>query len=51
MLASCVLAVMTELPVSSTACMAVMDTVLLPIRVRLLSGTTQCLRSTDCYEM
>ena len=43
-LASTVLAVMTELPVSSTACRALMRTVLLPTKVALLMGTTQCLR-------
>ena len=43
-LASTVLAVMTELPVSSTACRALTRTVLLPTRVTLLMGTTQCLR-------
>ncbi len=43
-LASTVLAVMTELPVSSTACRALMRTVLLPTRVTLVMGTTQCLQ-------
>ena len=43
-LASTVLAVITELPVSSTACRALMKTVLLPTKVTLVMGTTQCLR-------
>ena len=43
-LASAVLAVMTELPVSSTACRAFRITVLLPMWVTLLMGTTQCLQ-------
>ena len=43
-LASAVLAVITELPVSSTACRAFRITVLLPMWVTLLMGTTQCLQ-------
>lgn len=45
--ASTVLAVITELPVSSTACCAVTMTLLLPILVILLMGTTQCLRQAE----
>ncbi len=45
--ASTSVAVMTELPVSSTACCAVMGTKFPSMMVMLCSGTTQCLQHSN----